>query len=93
MGSSKVFLGPVPMAGFVWLLLVGSLQSGAGKTMAVRIQSSESFANEQMIRKDKLVHSPEQDLSYMMNKRRIPNGPDPIHNRRAGSAARPPGRA
>ncbi|KAG1347555.1 CLAVATA3/ESR (CLE)-related protein 25-like [Cocos nucifera] len=27
------------------------------------------------------------------SKRRVPNGPDPIHNRRAGKSSRPPGRA
>ncbi|KAI3516354.1 hypothetical protein L1887_15269 [Cichorium endivia] len=28
-----------------------------------------------------------------VNKRRVPNGPDPIHNRRAGNSRRPPGQA
>ncbi|CAN6453617.1 unnamed protein product [Victoria cruziana] len=27
------------------------------------------------------------------SKRRVPNGPDPIHNRRAGKSGQPPGRA
>ncbi|KAK8582827.1 hypothetical protein V6N13_069595 [Hibiscus sabdariffa] len=34
-----------------------------------------------------------QDLNYYMSKRRVPNGPDPIHNRRAGNSGRPPGQA
>ncbi|VVA94701.1 unnamed protein product [Arabis nemorensis] len=33
------------------------------------------------------------DLSYVANKRKVPRGPDPIHNRRAGNSRRPPGRA
>ncbi|CAH8392151.1 unnamed protein product [Eruca vesicaria subsp. sativa] len=33
------------------------------------------------------------DLSYVASKRKVPRGPDPIHNRRAGSLRRPPGRA
>ncbi|CAA6659041.1 unnamed protein product [Spirodela intermedia] len=28
-----------------------------------------------------------------VSKRKVPNGADPIHNRRAGKAGRPPGRA
>ncbi|XP_038886261.1 uncharacterized protein LOC120076488 [Benincasa hispida] len=39
----------------------------------------------------KVVH-PEWHLNYM-SKRRVPNGPDPIHNRRAGNSGRPPGKA
>ncbi|KAJ8773779.1 hypothetical protein K2173_006429 [Erythroxylum novogranatense] len=93
MASSKFLLGTIAMAGFVWLLLVGTLQSEARKNMAVTIQSSGDAENEQMIGKDKLVSAPELDLSYMMNKRKVPNGPDPIHNRRAGNSKRPPGRA
>ncbi|KAI3997620.1 hypothetical protein MKX01_011037 [Papaver californicum] len=31
--------------------------------------------------------------SYMASKRRVPNGPDPIHNRRARKSKEPPGRA
>ncbi|ESQ28226.1 hypothetical protein EUTSA_v10019352mg [Eutrema salsugineum] len=33
------------------------------------------------------------DLSYVAGKRKVPRGPDPIHNRRAGNSRRPPGRA
>ncbi|KAL0296943.1 UNVERIFIED_CONTAM: hypothetical protein Scaly_0923800 [Sesamum calycinum] len=32
------------------------------------------------------------DLNYS-TKRKVPNGPDPIHNRRAGSSRQPPGQA
>ncbi|XVF44117.1 hypothetical protein PTKIN_Ptkin02bG0094700 [Pterospermum kingtungense] len=37
------------------------------------------------------VEHPQLDLNYM-SKRRVPNGPDPIHNRRAGNSRRPPGK-
>ncbi|XP_010415668.1 PREDICTED: CLAVATA3/ESR (CLE)-related protein 26-like [Camelina sativa] len=33
------------------------------------------------------------DLSYVVSKRKVPRGPDPIHNRRARNSRRPPGRA
>ncbi|KAK1282140.1 CLAVATA3/ESR (CLE)-related protein 25 [Acorus calamus] len=32
------------------------------------------------------------DFNYV-SKRRVPNGPDPIHNRKAGKSGQPPGRA
>ncbi|KAL8137713.1 hypothetical protein V2J09_003714 [Rumex salicifolius] len=38
-----------------------------------------------------IVH-PKIDVNYMSN-RRVPKGPDPIHNRRASNSRRPPGKA
>ncbi|KAK1305831.1 CLAVATA3/ESR (CLE)-related protein 25 [Acorus calamus] len=32
------------------------------------------------------------DFNYV-SERRVPNGPDPIHNRKAGKSGQPPGRA
>ncbi|KAL3841009.1 hypothetical protein ACJIZ3_025600 [Penstemon smallii] len=32
-------------------------------------------------------------LIYGTTKRKVPNGPDPIHNRRAGNSHQPPGQA
>ncbi|XP_030499099.2 uncharacterized protein LOC115714513 [Cannabis sativa] len=45
-----------------------------------------------VVGKEKLAH-PKLDLINYMSKRRVPNGPDPIHNRRAGKSGRPPGQA
>ncbi|KAK2636340.1 hypothetical protein Ddye_031136 [Dipteronia dyeriana] len=42
--------------------------------------------------REKHLNAPELDLNYM-SKRRVPNGPDPIHNRRAGNSRRPPGQS
>ncbi|XP_042436424.1 CLAVATA3/ESR (CLE)-related protein 25-like [Zingiber officinale] len=37
---------------------------------------------------------PENNLDpFYTSKRKVPNGPDPIHNRRAGKSGRPPVRA
>ncbi|KAB2042117.1 hypothetical protein ERO13_D02G167800v2 [Gossypium hirsutum] len=41
--------------------------------------------------KSTLVHQ-RLDLNYI-SRRRVPNGPDPIHNRRAGNSRRPPRQA
>ncbi|KAL1539392.1 hypothetical protein AAHA92_28016 [Salvia divinorum] len=43
-------------------------------------------------REKQIWHSSKFDLNYV-TKRKIPNGPDPIHNRRTGSSRRPPGQA
>ncbi|KAJ0895806.1 hypothetical protein HanRHA438_Chr08g0327391 [Helianthus annuus] len=39
------------------------------------------------------IHPKKLVPSLGMNKRRVPNGPDPIHNRRSGNSRRPPGQA
>ncbi|GAB4839883.1 hypothetical protein Ancab_020592 [Ancistrocladus abbreviatus] len=40
----------------------------------------------------RLVVQPKMDFNSM-SKRKVPNGPDPIHNRRAGNSRQPPGQA
>uniref|UniRef100_A0A2P2NNP3 CLAVATA3/ESR (CLE)-related protein 25 n=1 Tax=Rhizophora mucronata TaxID=61149 RepID=A0A2P2NNP3_RHIMU len=97
MGSSsgslffKVLIGAIAMVGFVWVLLVGTLESGA--TRQTTTTSIMPTKDELVVGKEKLVYVPELDFNYMMSKRKVPNGPDPIHNRRAGNSKRPPGRS
>lgn len=87
MGSSgslffKVLFGAIATVGFVLLLLVGTLESGATKTTTtLTAPPTGSFKHEEVIGREKLVYNPELDLNYMMSKRKVPNGPDPIHNR------------
>lgn len=38
----------------------------------------------------KKIKSDEPDMNYSNEKRRVPNGSDPIHNRRAGKSGEPP---
>ncbi|KAJ6351613.1 hypothetical protein OIU85_005448 [Salix viminalis] len=80
---------------FVLLLLVGALESGATKRTQTGVDSSDLKHHEDLLigREKQLVYDPELDLNFVMNKRKVPNGPDPIHNRRAGNSKRPPGRA
>ncbi|KAK4371888.1 hypothetical protein RND71_007272 [Anisodus tanguticus] len=40
--------------------------------------------------KPNIIHS-KMNLNFMSIKRRVPNGPDPIHNRRAGNSHQPHG--
>ncbi|EEF42240.1 CLAVATA3/ESR (CLE)-related protein 25 [Ricinus communis] len=93
----KVLYGVIAMLGFVWLLSVATLESAAAtKTttpLTVQLSTTGNPKHEVDIGREKLVYDPELDLNYMMSKRKVPNGPDPIHNRRAGNSKRPPGRA
>ncbi|KAF3431361.1 hypothetical protein FNV43_RR26092 [Rhamnella rubrinervis] len=76
------------LVGFICLLLVATLRSET-ETNSASFETEYSAA--EVIGREKLVR-PELDLNYM-SKRRVPNGPDPIHNRRAGNSGRPPGQA
>ncbi|XP_057448375.1 CLAVATA3/ESR (CLE)-related protein 25-like [Lotus japonicus] len=77
----------------VWLvcvLVLGSLGSGGATRELATQWSSEGLKHEQVVGRDMPVNHAELDFNYM-SKRRVPNGPDPIHNRRAGNSGRPPG--
>ncbi|XP_022775560.1 CLAVATA3/ESR (CLE)-related protein 26-like [Durio zibethinus] len=91
--------------GFILVMLVGTLQSEGNKTkttLTTADQSSSSLSTSGKLQQEEqvkvigrgksgLVH-PQLDLNYM-SKRRVPNGPDPIHNRRAGNSGRSPGQS
>ncbi|CAK9313277.1 unnamed protein product [Citrullus colocynthis] len=99
--SPSCKLGSLAVMAFIWLLLAnGSHQRG--EPVAVGIEKGTAtmtgefsgISGEKEVvggGRNKLVH-PEWHLNYI-SKRRVPNGPDPIHNRRAGNSGRPPGKA
>ncbi|XP_054775775.1 uncharacterized protein LOC129284351 [Prosopis cineraria] len=72
------------VVGYVCLLLLGRLGSGYGRTL--------QHGDHQQIGRHQPMNQQELDFNYM-SKRRVPNGSDPIHNRRAGNSGRPPGEA
>ncbi|XP_057481270.1 CLAVATA3/ESR (CLE)-related protein 25-like isoform X2 [Actinidia eriantha] len=80
--------------GFIWLVLVGVLETGGTKTTTtLNPLPSGGLKHEEMRGIEKLaVHLDQSDLNYM-SKRRVPNGPDPIHNRRTGNSRNPPDQA
>ncbi|XP_039068786.1 uncharacterized protein LOC120215071 [Hibiscus syriacus] len=102
--SLKALFGTLVVLGF---FLVGTLQSEGNETtrkttLRIADDDDESWSwkgkvllqKEEQVKdlgkgKSSLVHR-RMDLNYM-SKRRVPNGPDPIHNRRAGNSRRPPG--
>ncbi|CAH9087503.1 unnamed protein product [Cuscuta epithymum] len=103
--SRKVsFCGSIVLLGLTWLLLVGVLHNEASTTtITTRTRTTHSdhvrrgggrgrrmkMDDGKKLEVSSNVHA---DLNFM-SKRKVPNGPDPIHNRRAGNSHRPPGRA
>ncbi|KAM7468591.1 hypothetical protein LguiB_016153 [Lonicera macranthoides] len=83
----KTMFGVVVLLVFVWFLLVGILEGG----------SHEETKETKSLMKNMKVGGVERvelsDMINSMSKRRVPNGPDPIHNRKAGNSGRPPGQA
>ncbi|KAA0045398.1 hypothetical protein IC582_005881 [Cucumis melo] len=96
---SSCKFGSLLVMAFIWLLLAnGSCQRKepvvVGKvTTAMGDEFSGVFKKTTVVvGGGKVADHPEWHLNYM-SKRRVPNGPDPIHNRRAGNSGRPPGKA
>jgi hypothetical protein len=80
----KVLFGALALAGVIFLFLVYNQESGRGKmgapTSTSTSHSAGNFKHADVLGRDKLLDHPDLDFNYM-SKRRVPNGPDPIHNR------------
>ncbi|XP_062150042.1 CLAVATA3/ESR (CLE)-related protein 25 [Alnus glutinosa] len=89
----KVLFGALALVGVVFLFLVDNQESGRGKMAptSTTTHSVGNFKHADVMGREKLVDHPELDFNYI-SKRKVPNGPDPIHNRRTGNSGRPPGR-
>ncbi|KAG5522346.1 hypothetical protein RHGRI_034507 [Rhododendron griersonianum] len=77
----KALFGVLALVLVIRLMLVGGLETAGGtstQSTMVKTRPDGSF---------KRVN--QKDLNHV-SKRRIPNGPDPIHNRRAGNSGAPP---
>ncbi|KMT07211.1 hypothetical protein BVRB_6g155330 [Beta vulgaris subsp. vulgaris] len=83
----RVFL----LVSLLWLSVVGVLASRGPTTTSPTISHVKNHQVD-TIGRGKLLARTEVDINYM-SKRKVPNGPDPIHNRRAGNSRRPPGQA
>ncbi|OIT26183.1 hypothetical protein A4A49_26661 [Nicotiana attenuata] len=73
----KGFWGSLVVVAVIWLMLAGVVESGR-----TNMKNNKVMQNK--------VHS-HMDLNFKSIKRRVPNGPDPIHNRRAGNSRQPHG--
>ncbi|WCJ21752.1 CLAVATA3/ESR-RELATED 25 [Euphorbia peplus] len=77
--------------GLVWFVSPATAKTN---TMAVTVESSNKHEELHQFNgreKQQLIYDPHLNSNYMMSKRKVPNGPDPIHNRKAGNSKRPPG--
>ncbi|KAK8567712.1 hypothetical protein V6N12_006289 [Hibiscus sabdariffa] len=100
--ATSLLFAALVVLGFTLVLSIEVLQSVGHEAKTVTTVTGWSRASatsgelQQQVEvlgkgKSSVAH-PKQDLDYM-SKRRVPNGPDPIHNRRAGNSGRPPGQA
>ncbi|XVF84849.1 hypothetical protein PTKIN_Ptkin17bG0072300 [Pterospermum kingtungense] len=90
------FFGTLIVLGFILVMLVGALQTEGHKTkMALTADHRSSWSTGKLQQEVhvKVLGRGKSSVDLNMSKRRVPNGPDPIHNRRAGNSGRPPGRA
>ncbi|KAK4603909.1 hypothetical protein RGQ29_012425 [Quercus rubra] len=93
--NGRVFratFGALVFVGVIWFITVGILANRASKRSTITVQSSQIFKYWKLIAREKHAVQWDFNLNYV-SKRRVPNGPDPIHNRRAVKTGQPPGRA
>lgn len=84
--------GAVFLVGVVCLLLVGIINHQTRQmTMITVVPSAGRFEDLKSIGKQRKHGVLHYNLNFV-SKRRVPNGPDPIHNRRAGKSTQPPDR-
>ncbi|KAL6960679.1 hypothetical protein U1Q18_038443 [Sarracenia purpurea var. burkii] len=73
-------LGAVLFVCFIWFLFVGALADRMTRTTRITIQPAPKSELQKMIETEKHGVRWDLDPNYV-SKRRVPNGPDPIHNR------------
>ncbi|KDP45436.1 hypothetical protein JCGZ_09685 [Jatropha curcas] len=88
----RAIFGAGVLLGVIWLLCVGILANQATKMTRTAVVSTGPFEHWKLTGRGKHHIHQDLDLNYV-SKRRVPNGPDPIHNRRASEARQPPGRS
>jgi hypothetical protein len=77
----RALLGAVIFWGVIWFLYVGILPNHATTLMArIRVPAAGTFQHLKLSGRESHLIRHDMDLNYV-SKRRVPNGPDPIHNR------------
>ncbi|KAE8021618.1 hypothetical protein FH972_007493 [Carpinus fangiana] len=82
-GGGSVFralFGALVFVGLIWFLAVGILANCARKTSTITVHSTEIFECWKLNGREKQAVHWNSDINYV-SRRRVPNGPDPIHNR------------
>ncbi|XWS32822.1 hypothetical protein CRYUN_Cryun22dG0022700 [Craigia yunnanensis] len=81
------------LVGVIRLLSVGIIAIHAtAMTKSIMVPSTRDFKHWEFVGQERRNSHQDFHLNYV-SKRRIPSGPDPIHNRRAEKSRVPPGRA
>ena len=85
MGSAKgkvlkVFIVVLVLLVVFWFLFVGIIANHATKTMTITVKSTEILKHWKWNGRERNSHYWDSHFIYV-SKRRVPNGPDPIHNR------------
>ncbi|KAF9663614.1 hypothetical protein SADUNF_Sadunf17G0069700 [Salix dunnii] len=76
----RALFGAVIFWGVIWFMYVGILPNHATTLMAsIRVPSAGTFKHLKLSGGESHLIRHDMDLNYV-SKRRVPNGPDPIHN-------------
>ncbi|KAK8497464.1 hypothetical protein V6N13_052950 [Hibiscus sabdariffa] len=79
----KFLFGVAVLVGLAWLLFFGIVADRAtATTMSIKASSTREFKRWEFVAKAKINSHHDFHFDYV-SKRRVPNGPDPIHNRKA----------
>lgn len=82
-GRALGFLyGVTVLVGVIWLLFVCTIadHATATTTKSIRVSSTKGLRHGEFVGQERLDSHQDFHLNYV-SKRRVPNGPDPIHNR------------
>lgn len=76
----RTLFGALLLLGVFWFFLAGILVNRSTEKSTVTVSSTKMFKHWKLIGREK--HAVVWDSSFIyVSKRRVPNGPDPIHNR------------
>ncbi|XVF58175.1 hypothetical protein PTKIN_Ptkin07bG0042300 [Pterospermum kingtungense] len=88
----RLLFGVTVLVGIIWLLFVGIIANHAtAMTKSLMVPSTRDFKSWNFVGQERRNSHEDFHLNYV-SKRRVPSGPDPIHNRRATESRQPPGR-
>lgn len=93
-GTLRALLGGIVLVGVILFLFAGVLRNQVTTTTRTRSTTSQTKNSKNWNFVAEERHPSRRGLDHLnyVSKRRVPNGPDPIHNRRAVKFRQPPGR-
>ena len=77
----RFLFGVTVLVGVIWLLFVCTIVNHATTiTKSIMVSSTRDFKHQEFVGQERLNSHQDFHLKHV-SKRRVPNGPDPIHNR------------